>query len=65
MLELVVQLSTQLAISIQQTELFQLLQVLNKSLTKKAKEQARAHKFSENLFRPIFDKTGQVEFLIP
>ncbi|CAN1211685.1 hypothetical protein TUMEXPCC7403_15890 [Tumidithrix helvetica PCC 7403] len=58
-IELLQRLSTQLSLSIQQAELFQSLQVLNKSLTRKGKERKRALKFTENRFRAIFDRMFQ------
>ncbi|MEE3716328.1 response regulator [Tumidithrix elongata RA019] len=58
-IQLLQRLSIQLAISIQQAELFQSLQVLNKSLTRKVKERTRSLKFSEKRFRSIFDRMFQ------
>jgi PAS domain S-box-containing protein len=53
------QLSVQLAIAIQQAELYQNLQTLNASLEQKVEERTRELKLSENRFRAIFDNMFQ------
>lgn len=53
------QLSVQLAIAIQQAELYQNLQTLNASLEKKVEERTRELKLSENRFQAMFDNMFQ------
>ncbi|MBD2463471.1 PAS domain S-box protein [Oscillatoria sp. FACHB-1407] len=58
-IDLVNQLAVQLAIAIQQAELYQNLQTLNSSLEKQVEQRTRALAASEQRFRGIFDNAFQ------
>lgn len=62
--ELMQQLATQLAIGIQQAELYQNLQTLNDSLEQQVQERTKALTASEQRFRGIFDNTFQFTGLL-
>ncbi|PZO38291.1 MAG: hypothetical protein DCF19_16560 [Pseudanabaena frigida] len=58
-IRLLQELSVQLAIAIQQAELFQNLHTLNISLEQKVEERTKELKFSENRFRAVFENMFQ------